>query len=179
MVDHLSLMGIQRWHQRKSLDAVDPIGDHPKVEADSHSLDNKVREVDSTTASEGVSAYAAISVRRNAYGEQRRWLWMTPQPTLSANERQLIDRMVVATESQWESVGIADNYFDRDELERFLQEDIAALVVLSNDVSWEAITSHKLFLEERYIMGFSLSDLQSGNENKKEIWRQLQRLMEV
>ena len=204
MVDHLSIMGIQRWQRRENsreiingIDAetkgkvVDTV-DHIASTAISDDAVDDARVVVNTTVNvtkedaiihgqlkskQLLSAYAAISVRRNMNGEDAFWLWVVPQSTLPANELQLLDKIVTATGSSWQTSSLADNYLENNELTLFLQNNLTAIIVLAERIDWPEFYEHELYSKQQCLLSASLNDLLNEAEKKREMWHSLQQLM--
>ena len=200
MVDHLSIMGIQRWQQRensreiingidaetkgKAVDTLDHVAS-TVISDDARVVVNTAVNVTEEDAvihgqlknKQLLSAYAAISVRRNMNGEDAFWLWVVPQSTLPANELQLLDKIVTATGSSWQASSLADNYLENNELTLFLQNNLTAIIVLAERIDWPEFYEHELYSKQQCLLSASLNDLLNEAEKKREMWHSLQQLM--
>lgn len=194
MIDHLQVMGIQRWQQRKvvakqmiesSVEVVKNTDEkktangavnfsvvEPIVESVAEPL---VEKAEPTQAP--LSAYAATSLRLDSQDQQCRWLWVLPQSNLNAEELKLIDKIVSATGSAWESTSIADSYLDADKLEYTLEQNLSAVIFFASEVSWDAFEQHSLFSEKRFMYADSAKNLIDQPEKKRIVWQNLQTLM--
>ena len=200
MVDHLSIMGIQRWQQRensreiinginaetkgKAVDTLDHVAS-TVISDDARVVVNTAVNVTEEDAvihgqlknKQLLSAYAATSVRRNRNGEDAFWLWVVPQSTLPANELQLLDKIVTATGSSWQASSLADNYLENNELTLFLQNNLTAIIVLAERIDWPEFYEHELYSKQQCLLSASLNDLLNEAEKKREMWHSLQQLM--
>ena len=172
MVDHLQVMGIQRWEQRnvvakKALTTIETVASNKK-EIDTAANDKVIKSL---------SAYAACSVRLDAQGHQSRWLWVLPQSSLKAEELQLIDKIVAATGSQWEFASIADTYLESESLDKTLSQELSAVIFLATEFSWGLFEQHTLFFEKQFIYADSAENLLAQPEKKRLVWQALQTLM--
>ena len=182
MVDHLSIMGIQRWQQRENPREVigdDAADDMPRVIVNTATNATKSDAIndDQLENKQLLSAYAAISVRRSSNGEDAFWLWVVPQSTLPANELQLLDKIVTATGSSWQTSSLADNYLENNELTLFLQNNLTAIIVLAERIDWPEFYEHELYSKQQCLLSASLNDLLNEVEKKREMWHSLQQLM--
>jgi len=172
MVDHLQVMGIQRWQQRniaakQAVKSVEPFENKMKI----------LNAVIDEEVAKNLSAYAACSLRLDTQGQQSRWLWVLPQSSLQAEELQLIDKMVAATSSQWEFDSIADSYLDPESLDKTLCQDLSAVIFLAAEISWTAFENHRLFSEKQFIYADSVKNLITQPDKKRQVWQDLQTLM--
>ena len=194
MIDHLQVMGIQRWQQRKvvakqmienSVEVVKNADEQktangavnfsiaePIIESVAEPIVEKAKLTQAT-----LSAYAATSLRFDSQGQQCRWLWVLPQSSLNAEELKLIDKIVSATGSAWESSSIADSYLDADKLENTLVQNLSAVIFFASEVSWDAFEQHSLFSEKRFLYADSAKNLIDQPEKKRIVWQNLQTLM--
>ncbi len=208
MKDHLSLMGIQRWQLRSisestaskaievkaiELDQVQVLEGSKKEQVVQENTAVIDREVDkgveqevlassSISNEDAFSAYAATSLRMDAMGKESRWLWVVPQVTLPSGELQLLDKIVAATSSSWESSSLADSYLTKQQLDTELQKSLSAIVVLGhitrgdND-SWEQFFKHDAYMTKRFFIGVSLQEMNMDPDKKRLVWKSLQGLM--
>jgi len=114
--------------------------------------------------------YAAVSLRQ--YGnEQKRWLWIVDQASLSREEIKLLDNIVMATESEWEESGLADGYIGDDQLQSLLNDDISEVVLFGS--------SHvEFFVNKRVFVTSSISQLVADGDKKRQTWQGLKLLMQ-
>ena len=172
MIDHLQVMGIQRWQQRNVV--------AKKVLTTIETVDCNKKETDKVVNEEvfeNLSAYTACSVRLDAQGQQSRWLWILPQTSLKAEELQLIDKMVAATGSKWEFASIADTYLEAESLDKTLNQELSAVIFLAKEFSWTVFEQHALFFEKQFIYADSAENLIAQPEKKRLVWQALQTLM--
>jgi len=168
--NHLALMGIQCWQSRG---IVNTGSDDSKF----HKKSESSASVGLHTQDEEFAGYAALSQRQTTTGEIQKWLWVVPQSSLSMQHLRLLDKIVSATGSQWDSLSIADNYVNRIELDQFLKQSLSAVVILGTTLQWQSFYQSQIYQSKRFIMGVELADLVSNPELKRKIWQSLQKLM--
>ena len=184
MVDHLTSMGIQRWQRREITSPKITVNDLNVKEKGERKIEdqptNKTSNfsVDLAAEVQGLSAYAAVSVRKNKWDEDSFWLWVVPQASLPAAQLQLLDKMVTATSSAWQGPSVADNYLEGNKLNLALEKNLTAIIILSEKVNWPALYEHPLYSKQQCLLASSLSELQSDVEKKRTTWHSLQQLME-
>ena len=186
MIDHLQVMGIQRWQQRKVVakqtieSSVEVVKNTDEKKTANGAVNFSVAEplVEKAEPTQApLSAYAATSLRLDSQDQQCRWLWVLPQSNLNAEELKLIDKIVSATGSAWESTSIADSYLDADKLEYTLEQNLSAVIFFASEVSWDAFEQHSLFSEKRFMYADSAKNLIDQPEKKRIVWQKLQTLM--
>ena len=170
-INHLPLMGIQCWESRPEINAISDGIKFVKTNEESSS-DKQI------TQGQEISVYAAISQRQTQTGELQNWLWVVPHSSLATQHIRLLDKIVNATGSQWESVSIADNYVNQRELDHFLQQPLSAIVIMGKMMHWQGFYQSQIYQSKRFIMGIELADLFNSPELKREIRQSLQNLME-
>lgn len=174
MVDHLHNMGIQRWQRcnRKETSSSQIFPSEQKNTLDAINDENV--NVDNSVA---ISAYAAISLRKNEQGQQSRWLWVLPQSGLTADELQLIDKMIAATGAFWEDCSIADSYLQESKLDDMLNRDLKVVIFLASSLNWPTFERHELFMQKKFVYANSANHLLTHPQEKRLVWQKLQRLM--
>ena len=171
MVDHLGLMGIQRWQRRKDrvlISKISGVVNELVIEGADIDADDDDRTHLETERPEK-KVYAAQA--SDALGQ--RWLWVVNHSSINARELKLLDNIVNAVAMNWCSVSIADNYVSISEITLMLNKDIDAIVIFGQkDVS--QITP--LLGDFPLLITLDLGDLPESVENKRQVWKSLQHL---
>jgi len=160
----------QKIENEVSPEAVETVVSHSDISKTPPSTNSIVDSVDDPAEQTEFFVYAAISLRQ--YGnEQKRWLWVVDQASLSREELKLLDNIVMATESEWEESGLADGYMGDDQLQSLLNDDISEVVLFG--------ASHvEFFVNKRVFVTSSISQLVSDGDKKRQTWQGLKQLMQ-
>lgn len=203
MTDHLSIMGVQRWQQRNKSNTANAVTAKTNTTAsnllfsspeNSRQLNeplNKSKNIESNafvakslveaTATEKFSAYAATSTRSDSSGQIKRWLWVLPQSAFPGQEIQLLDKILSATGSNWESSPLADNYLNETAIADVLTNNISALIILSDESTSNAFKdvfeNHQLLDVDNYVVTGFLGSMLTNLEEKQSVWKKLKQIM--
>lgn len=194
-IDYLSLMGVQRWQLKSSFidkdtNSIDKDTNFQTITVSKATLERKlilkekvINEVavdqQKNKIENTLFVYACTSIREN-----QRWLWLVNQTSLSIEELRLLDKIVVATQSRWEEMGIADNYLDFEALKQYKQQPLSAVILIGanafNDSSNTDSSSQlllDLFKGENILTSPELKTLIDAPEKKRYLWNDLQKLI--
>ena len=161
--DYLNLLGVQQWLLRPEVSLGQQISER-KHESDSSSA---VEQNDSSSADQ-FHVYAAVSLRN----ENSQWLWVIDQSSLTAEELKLLDKILVATGSEWQEIGIADGYISSIELKELMHSDIQAVVLFGREHA-------DFFRGLPVFVTAEIAELIDDPEKKRQTWQGLKKLMQV